>query len=75
MSEWIERYFLSFDGVEGSEKEVTKEQFMKAERAAGFHSKFGDNHVATGGFGAGGIRGRVEYTCSQPDNNSFNPTA
>jgi len=56
----IERYYLKAD----HEKEwsnVTKRQFIAAEQAAGFHSKFGADHVATGGFSGRGMKGRVEY--------------
>ena len=42
-------------------KEVSKEEFMRAERIAGFHSKRGPGTVATGGFSGGGMRGRIEY--------------
>ena len=40
--------------------EVTEEEFIKAERSAGFRPKYGDG-VATGGFSNGSISGRVEY--------------
>ena len=42
-------------------KEVSKEEYIRAERNAGFRSKFGDNEVATAGFGNGNIQGRVRY--------------
>jgi hypothetical protein len=56
------KYFLSIDGVDGSEKEVTKEQFVRAERSAGFRPKHGlpQDEPATGGFGNGSIKGRIE---------------
>lgn len=57
-----QRYFLSLD-IEGAEpQEVTLEQWVKAERAAGFWPKGEDRgQPATGGFGARGVRGRIEY--------------
>lgn len=42
------RYFLSING--SPEEEVTKEQFIKAEREAGFHPKKGLEPPATDGF-------------------------
>lgn len=55
-----ERYYLKADFMD-EEKEVTKQEYINAEQAAGFHSKFGLNAVATGSFGGGGISGRTEY--------------
>ncbi len=53
------KYFLSYMGME---KEVTKAEYIQAERAAGFRSKFGDKEIATAAFGSGeGVKGRVEY--------------
>ncbi len=52
------KYFLKGDWEEDW-KEVTKEEFINAERAAGFRPKSGDG-VATGGFGGNGVSGRVE---------------
>jgi hypothetical protein len=44
------------------EKEVTKEEFIKAERSAGFYPKSGNpNDCATGGFGYDGLQGSVKY--------------
>lgn len=54
----IKKYFLSFMGME---KEVTKEEYIKAERQAGFHSKLGPDHEATGGFGSGGMKGSTRW--------------
>jgi hypothetical protein len=53
------RYFLSIaPGV--PEKEVTKEQFVDAERGSGFHGKI-PGEPATGGFhAANGMRGRIK---------------
>ncbi len=63
------RYFLSATiGGEEIEREVTIEEFCKAERAAGFWPKLPSNDPAymttpaTGGFGnSNGISGRTEY--------------
>jgi hypothetical protein len=56
----IKKYFLEFMGMK---KEVTRGEFISAERAAGFRSKFGDDHEATGGFGSSsGVKGSIEYT-------------
>lgn len=45
----IYRYFMT---AYGQEIEITKEQFIRAERAAGFYPKynFGQDNCATGGF-------------------------
>ena len=40
-------------------KEVSQEAFCQAERHAGFRPK-GEGPAATGGFSAGGLRGRIE---------------
>jgi hypothetical protein len=53
------QYYLSSEAL--PEKEVTEQEFIKAERAAGFRSKFGPDHVATGGFTGAGMHGRVVY--------------
>jgi len=50
-------YFLEHP-VFGS-KEVTKEEWISAERAAGFHPKFGDG-PATGGFSGNGMSGSIK---------------
>ncbi len=54
------KYYLKADHQKEWD-EVTKEQFINAELNAGFRSKFGSGHIATGGFGGGGISGKVEY--------------
>jgi hypothetical protein len=60
------RYFLKADH-ETKYTEVTKEQWIRAERAAGFRPKMSQDHPnymtteATGGFGGRGISGRIEY--------------
>lgn len=64
-----ERYFLKAD-YRTEWDEVSKEQFIQAEQAAGFHSKFGLYHLATAGFSGRGVSGRIEtiiidtLTCS-----------
>jgi hypothetical protein len=62
-----QRYFLKADH-QTSWDEVTKEQWIRAERAAGFRPKLwsGDpNYMttcATGGFSnGGGLSGKIEY--------------
>jgi len=50
-------YFLEHP-VFGS-KEVTKEEWISAERAAGFHPKFGGDGPATGGFSGNGMSGSI----------------
>lgn len=64
----MDQYFLSCTlAGEVIEREVSVEEFCKAERAAGFRPKLwsGDpaymTTPATAGFGGDGIRGRVEY--------------
>jgi hypothetical protein len=55
------RYTLSLDGIEDSEREVTREEWVRAERHAGFYPKGGDRgQPATGGFFGHGVRGRIE---------------
>lgn len=60
----VKKYYLSFHGLE---KEVTKEEFIKAEREAGFYSKFGSDHEATGGFGGGSVSGSIRYEDPKPE--------
>lgn len=45
---------------ENPEQEVTREDFIKLERSAGFFSRFGPDEVATAGFANGALTGRVE---------------
>lgn len=74
----IERYYLKADH-ETDWSNVTRKQFIAAEQAAGFRSKFGDNHPATSGFSGHGMSGRVEYVeqdeCSQLSNKPPAPRA
>ncbi len=51
------KYFLKVF-YEDEWKEVSLEEFMMAERLAGFHVK-GAGPTATGGFSGGGFRGRI----------------
>ena len=53
-----ERYWLRVAGL--AWQEATQEQFISAEHDAGFRPKGGDG-VATGGFSAGGVEGKVTY--------------
>lgn len=60
------KFFLSHPQL--GEREVTKEEYIKAERAAGFRPKMSSDDprymstIATAGFSSsGGIRGSVEY--------------
>lgn len=55
-----ERYWLRVSGF--SWHEATKDQFIKAERDAGFRPKYG-NGLATSGFGNGSLEGMV--TCGE----------
>lgn len=60
MANYKVEYYLSHKLL--GEKEVTKEEFIKAERAAGFYPKSGNpDDCATGGFGGDGLRGSVKY--------------
>ena len=54
------KYYLKA-GWQDKYTEATKEEFIKAERAAGFRSKFGRDHLATGGFSDSSVRGRIEF--------------
>lgn len=55
------RYFLKADW-QPEWTEVTKEEYIRAERSAGFRSKFGPDDIATAGFtSSSGVSGRVEY--------------
>jgi len=52
------RYFLKPDGP-WDEKEVSEEEYIKAEQNAGFRSTTGG--PATGSFHGNGMSGRTEY--------------
>jgi len=55
-----QQFFLSHPAF--GEKEVTRQEYIQAERAAGFYPRSGDRDaLATGGFSThGGISGRVK---------------
>ncbi len=53
------RYFLKYFK---KWEEVTKEEYIAAERGSGFVSKLGLNELATSGFiAANGLRGTISY--------------
>ncbi len=56
------RYYLS-DGH--SEREVTRADYVEAERAAGLYNTHGrEDDPATAAFSAGHLSGRIEYVTS-----------
>ena len=60
------RYYLAYDVVDPQWQEVSKEEFVQAERAAGFNNTMGQpDEPATSGFGGHGVRGRVELEGEQ----------
>ena len=61
------KYFLKAS-FSDNEKEVTQDEFVRAEQNAGFHPKYGCGPVATGGFSNGTISGRVEYVVTDKEN-------
>ncbi len=60
-----DRYFLKA-AWQSVYAEVTKAEYLRAEQAAGFRSKFGDDHPATAGFTSRSVSGRIEYGRSSP---------
>jgi len=42
-------------------QKVSEKKFIATEKSCGFHSKFGPDSVATGGFSSGNIGGRIRY--------------
>lgn len=54
-----EEYYLQI--ADGPRQRVSQEEFVSAERAAGFRPKPGCGPVATGGFSSGPIRGSVDF--------------
>ena len=66
MEGFAKKYFLQGEWQD-EWGEATQQQFVAAERAAGFHPKAGCGPVATGGFSGGGVRGRIEYAADEPD--------
>lgn len=69
-----DRYFVRYGRADWTE--VSKDTFMDAEIAAGFHSK-SPGRPATGGFGSGvgptAVNGRVTSDRINPDNWSWDP--
>ena len=57
MTEGKERYWLRVSSLPW--QEATAKQFIEAERAAGFHPKFGCGPFATSGFSGNGVAGRI----------------
>ena len=55
----MDKYYLKAD-FQKEAQEVTKEEFITAERAAGFRPKYGDG-LATGGFSGNGVNGSIKY--------------
>lgn len=62
----MEKYYLKADWQD-EWQEVTKKEWVKAERSAGFRPKCASTDeaymttCATGGFSGGGISGKTEY--------------
>jgi hypothetical protein len=57
-------YFLQYG--DGPVTEVTMEEFVQAERAAGFHNTMGEpDRPATAGFSGGNVRGTVRYAAQE----------
>ena len=56
----MNKYYLKAD-FQKEYQEVTKEEFIQAERCAGFRPKYGDG-LATGGFSGGGVSGSIRRT-------------
>lgn len=66
MNEYTEKYFLKttnpITGTESEWEEVTREQFVFAERISGFHDpRQNADGTATGAFSSGALRGKVVY--------------
>jgi hypothetical protein len=60
-AEPTDRFWLKADH-QPNYVEVTKEEYVHAEKAAGFHSKFGPDHPATAAFRSGSMSGRTWET-------------
>lgn len=54
------KYFLKAEWQK-EYQEVTQEEFVQAERSAGFRPKPGCGPCATAGFSSGSISGKVQY--------------
>lgn len=62
------RYFLRHRTEEARWTEVSKPEWVSAERGAGFRNTWGrDSEPATGGFGNGSIEGSVCYNGGTPE--------
>jgi hypothetical protein len=69
-----ERYFLKPDIGRFPWGEVSKAEWVHAERAAGFHNTMGrPEEPATGGFSGNGMRGTVTYGGSEPRSDGSEP--
>ena len=55
----MKRYWLQIRELEW--QEVTRSQFIRAERAAGFHSQGGSDELATAGFTNAIMAGKITY--------------
>lgn len=55
----VAKYFLC--GKDNVEKEVSKEEFISAERATGFYPEKGDDLATMGFTGPTGITGSIKY--------------
>ena len=67
-----DRYFLKTDWTNW--KEVTKEQWVRAERSAGFHNTMGQpDEPGTGGFSAYGVCGKLLYEYATPESYKWDP--
>lgn len=53
------KYYLKLD-CQKEYTEITKEEYIRAERQGGFHSKI-EGEIATAGFSSGSVQGKVEY--------------
>ena len=51
------KYYVKLDG--GDWREVSMQEYISAEKAVGFRSKFGPDHIATASFGGNGISGKT----------------
>lgn len=74
MSDWSEhwRYFLRQG--DGPWREVEPDEWVRTERAAGFHPKGGDRgQPATGGFSGHGHHGRMISKTSEPPAYDWDP--
>lgn len=60
----MKKYFLKADilGIESEWKEITLEEFIKAEKRAGFRSIYHDyGENATAAFTGNNIKGKIKY--------------